>query len=85
MKTKNIVHVSEYTKDGEKKKKYQKVGTLFMYDDGGMSIKMEYIPIESNGKFAVYASEPKTKTQSEKRAEEVKELVDGLKQEEIPF
>ena len=59
MKVKNIVHVKKYEQNGEEKKSYQKVGTLFIYDDGGMSMKLDYMPTESNGSFSIY--EPKNK------------------------
>ncbi len=54
MQFKNIVHSTTYTKDGQQKKKYTTVGTLFIYDDGGMSIKMDAIPVGFDGKLAVY-------------------------------
>ena len=54
MQFKNIVHTTTYQKDGQEKKKYTTVGTLFIYDDGGMSIKMDAIPVGFDGKLAVY-------------------------------
>ena len=54
MQYKNIVHTTTYQKDGQEKKKYTTVGTLFIYDDGGMSIKMDAIPVGFDGKLAVY-------------------------------
>jgi hypothetical protein len=54
-KTMNIVAVTgEYTNNqGEQKKSYLTVGTLFIYDDGGMSIKLDAMPI-GNGNLSVY-------------------------------
>ena len=54
MQYKNIVHTSTYEKDEQQKKKYTTVGTLFVYDDGGMSIKLDSIPVGFDGKLAVY-------------------------------
>jgi len=54
MTIKNIVHTTTYEKNGEQKKKYTTVGTLFVYDDGGMSIKLGSIPVNFDGKLAVY-------------------------------
>ena len=54
-KTMNIVAVTgEYTNSqGEQKKSYLTVGTLFVYDDGGMSIKLDAFPV-GNGNLQVY-------------------------------
>lgn len=36
----------EYTNaQGETKKKYLNIGTLFIYPDGGMSLKLDAVPI----------------------------------------
>ena len=38
--------MGEYTaRDGSKKKRYVKVGTLFRYEDGGLSLKMDTVPV----------------------------------------
>ena len=55
MEFKDIVVATEYqTKTGEAKKKYQNIGTLFVYDDGGMGIKLDSIPLNWDGKASVY-------------------------------
>ena len=39
------VVTGEYTnQQGEKKKKYLNIGTLFIYPDGGMSLKLDALP-----------------------------------------
>lgn len=55
-KTMNIVATTgEYTNNqGEQKKRYLTVGTLFVYDDGGMSIKLDAIPTNFNGSLSIY-------------------------------
>ena len=41
-----LATVGEYTAaDGTKKKSYQKCGKLFTYDDGGMSLKLDVVPV----------------------------------------
>lgn len=35
----------EYQKDGETKKRWQRVGTMFKGDDGEISIKLDSIPV----------------------------------------
>ena len=55
MKVQNIVVSESYTnKQGEEKKKYINIGTIFTYDDGGQSIKMDTIPLGWDGKAAIY-------------------------------
>ena len=54
-KVMNIVATTgTYQKDGQEKKKYLTVGALFVYDDGGMSIKLEAIPTNFDGSLSVY-------------------------------
>ena len=50
----DIVHTTTYEKNGESKKKYTNVGTLFVYDDGGIGIKLDAIPVNFDGKLSVY-------------------------------
>lgn len=58
MKIKNIVVTETYTdRDGNPKKKYTTIGTLFMYDDGGIGVKMDMIPVGWNGKANAYDKE----------------------------
>ncbi len=54
-KVMNIVATTGvYQKDGQEKKKYLTVGALFIYDDGGMSIKLEAVPTNFDGNLSVY-------------------------------
>jgi len=55
---KNIVATTgTYMKDGQEKKSYLTVGKLFIYDDGGMSIKLEAVPTNFDGNLSVYDRE----------------------------
>ena len=40
-----VAAVGEYNKNGEIKKRYQKVGSLFQRDDGSFSMKLESLPL----------------------------------------
>ncbi|TLP41069.1 hypothetical protein [Arcobacter arenosus] len=52
---KNIVATTgTYMKDGVEKKRYLTVGSLFIYDDGGMSIKLDAVPTGFDGNLSVY-------------------------------
>jgi hypothetical protein len=52
---KNIVATTgTYMKDGQEKKRYLTVGTLFIFDDGGMSIKLDAMPTNFDGNLSVY-------------------------------
>jgi hypothetical protein len=54
-KVMNIVATTgTYQKDGQEKKKYLTVGALFIYEDGGMSIKLEAMPTNFDGSLSVY-------------------------------
>ena len=48
---KDVVHGIEYGEEGNKK--WTKCGVL-MIDDDRMSIKLDYIPVDSNGWFSVF-------------------------------
>ena len=43
---------------GEQKKSYLKVGTLFQYEDGGLSLKLDAVPV-GNGNINFYERKPK--------------------------
>jgi len=49
----------EYTNaQNEQKKSYLTIGTLFIYDDGGMSLKLDAMPI-GGGNISFYEIKPK--------------------------
>ena len=54
MKFMDIVHTTTYEKNGESKKKYTNVGTLTVFDDGGLGIRLDSIPVNFDGKLSVY-------------------------------
>ena len=86
MTIKNIVHTTTYEKNGEQKKKYTTVGTLFVYDDGGMSIKLGSIPVNFDGKLSVYDRDNKQQPQQSQQSHYASPApsVDATDQE-IPF
>ncbi len=52
---KNIVATTgTYMKDGVEKKRYLTVGSLFIYEDGGMSIKLDAVPTGFDGNLSIY-------------------------------
>jgi len=63
VKTMNATIVTgEYTNaQGEQKKSYLTIGTLFVYDDGGMSMKLDALPL-GTGNISFYDKKPKTGT-----------------------
>ena len=53
------ITTGEYTNaQGEQKKSYLKIGTLFVYQDGGMSLKLDAVPV-GNGNINFYEKKPK--------------------------
>jgi len=63
-KTMNIVATTgTYTNQQcQEKKRYLTVGTLFIYDDGGMSIKLDAVPTHFDGNLAIYERENKNQS-----------------------
>ena len=58
-----IITTGEYTNaQGEQKKSYLKIGTLFVYDDGGLSLKLDAVPV-GNGNISFYERKPKQQQQ----------------------
>lgn len=54
-----VATTGEYTNaQGETKKRYLNCGAIFE-KDGRLSLKMEAIPVESNGWFGLYEPKPK--------------------------
>ena len=51
---------------GETKKSYATIGTLFIYDDGGMSLKLDALPI-GNGNINFYDKKPKDGQQQQQQ------------------
>ncbi len=61
MKVQNLVVTEKYTdKQGQEKKAYKTIGKVFTYDDGGMSVKIEMMPVGAwDGNANVYDIQPK--------------------------
>ena len=54
-----VIVTGEYTDNqGQPKKRYMNIGTLFIYQDGGMSLKLDAVPI-GNGNISFYEKKPK--------------------------
>lgn len=51
-----VATVGEYKKDGETKKRYQRMGTMFKDDEGRISIKLDCVPVgpEWSGWVSLY-------------------------------
>lgn len=54
-----------YMKNGEEKKRYLNVGTLFIYDDGGVSIKLDAVPTNFDGNLKVFERKPRDAAQNQ--------------------
>ena len=58
MQVKNIVVGTKYqARDGSEKTKWQTIGACFIKDDGKMSIKLEYIPVNWDGNAQIFDRE----------------------------
>jgi hypothetical protein len=50
-----VAVTGEYVKDGVTKKQYTNVGTLMKYEDGGLAMKMDALPLgDFNGWISFY-------------------------------
>ena len=53
-----VIETGEYTdQQGNQKKRYMNIGTLFVYDNG-MSLKLDAVPV-GNGNISFYDKKPK--------------------------
>lgn len=68
VKTMNAtITTGEYqNQQGETKKSYMTIGTLFIYDDGGMSLKLDAAPL-GNGNINFYEKKPKENNQGQQQ------------------
>jgi hypothetical protein len=58
-----VATVGEYTdREGNKKKQYRNVGTVFRNDDGSMSMKLDCLPISKDWSGFISFYEPKDRT-----------------------
>lgn len=55
-----VATAGEYKKDGETKRRYINVGSVFQNDEGQLSLKLDTIPVgqEWNGWISFYAPKP---------------------------
>ena len=58
-----VIVTGEYVDNqGQQKKRYMNIGTLFIYQDGGMSLKLDAVPL-GNGNISFYDKKPKGQPQ----------------------
>lgn len=64
MELKDICVGRKYTdKTGAEKTKWNTIGTMFIHDDGKMSIKLDLIPTNWDGSCVVFDRKPKEQAQ----------------------
>ena len=62
-----VITTGEYTDNqGNLKKKYMNIGTLFVYQDGGLSLKLDAMPI-GGGNISFYDRKPKQQQQPQQQ------------------
>ena len=78
---KNAVCVTgTYEKNGETKKQYTRVGKLFKYDDGGVCLKMDSVPVNFDGWINFYDLDDQKPAQPQ-----VAPAPTGVADDDIPF
>ncbi len=65
-----VAAVGEYNKNGEIKKRYQKVGSLYQRDDGSLSLKLESIPLSVDWKGWVNFYDPYNKREGQQQQQQ---------------
>jgi hypothetical protein len=76
-----VCTTGKYMKDGVEKKQYTRVGKLFKYDDGGVVLKVEAIPVNFDGWINFYPLDDKQAATPEAPAP----VADGIANDDIPF
>ena len=81
------ITTGEYTNNnGENKKSYLKIGTLFVYADGGMSLKLDAMPI-SGGNISFYDRKPRENNgqqQPQQQQQQQQQPQQGYSQQQQP-
>ena len=72
-------------KDGQEKKRYLTVGTLFMYDDGGMSIKLDALPTNFDGSLSVYERENRNQGGGQQQYQAPQQQQYQMPQQQVPI
>lgn len=75
-------------RQGNEKKRYTNVGTLFQYDDGGFALKLDAVPVGDgwNGFISFYDLEDrKQNDDASPRREQPKQGFSADLDDEIPF
>ena len=75
-------------RSGNEKKRYVNVGTLFQYDDGGFSLKLDSVPVGEgwNGFISFYEIEDRRETGTgQRQADRPRETFSADMDDEIPF
>lgn len=84
-----VAVTGSYTdRQGAEKKRYTTIGTLFQYDDGGLSLKLDSIPVGDgwNGFISFYDFEDrKPNDDVNPRREQPREKFSADLDDEIPF
>jgi len=78
-----VITTGEYTNNnGENKKSYLKIGTLFVYADGGMSLKLDAMPI-SGGNISFYDRKPR-ENNGQQQQQQQQQPQQGYSQQQQP-
>ena len=85
---KAVATTGTYTdRQGNEKKRYVNVGTLFQYDDGGLTLKLDSLPVGDgwNGFISFYDIEDKRQDDVNPRRDRAEPSMDAALNDEIPF
>ena len=84
-----VAVTGSYTdRQGNEKKRYTNVGTLFQYDDGGFALKLDSVPVGDgwNGFISFFDIKPRDGSQAtDNQASKARETFNPDLDDEIPF
>ena len=64
MEFKDLVYGKKYQKNGEEKTQWINVGSLAIFDDGGMSVTIDVVPLNWDGRAKVFDKKPREQQQA---------------------
>ena len=85
MKVFDVKHPEEYTSGGETKTRWVMCGAIIKKANGKHVLKMDVMPVNSDGWFQLFEPEPREDAQPQRPAPQPQQPTDGFEDSSIPF
>jgi len=79
----DVMHAEKYTSGGEEKTRWVRCGAVLQKRGGGFALKLDVIPISSDGWFQLF--EPRDEQQTKKQAPRQQQAAPDDPDDSIPF